>query len=313
METSEANNARRVEATKSYYASIHPGPQSPIPPTFAQSVNELEKDLKMPVWLLVQDENGEEDYDELGEAVCKSIFDAREQMPEKGPVAVLVDSPGGYARSAYQIAQLFRGRCGEFTAVVPRYAKSAATLFVLGAHKILLNRFAELGPLDVQIFDPDREEYTSALDEVQTLERLHAFALEAFDQTMWLLLPRTRKKVETILPHALEFTATIMRPLLENVDVVHYTQRARLLKVAEEYAIRLLRSEYPKETAENIARTLVEKYPQHDFVIDAEELIRIGLRKTYMEPSAEQLHLMDAMMPHLGQKTMLGRIEEAQP
>lgn len=35
--------------------------------------------------------------------------------------------------------------------------------------------FGELGPLDVQIPDPEREEWISGLDEVQALERLHAF------------------------------------------------------------------------------------------------------------------------------------------
>jgi GTP cyclohydrolase FolE2 len=48
---------------------------------------------------------------------------------------------------------------------------------------------------------------------------------------------------------------------------------SRALKVGEEYAIRLLMSnpDYPPDQAREVARALVEDYPDHGFVIDAEE------------------------------------------
>ncbi len=49
---------------------------------------------------------------------------------------LVIDSGGGYAQAAFQIANLFRRHAGGFTAVVPRYAKSAATLLTLGADEI---------------------------------------------------------------------------------------------------------------------------------------------------------------------------------
>src|SRR5438132_678970 len=122
------------------------------------------------------------------------------------------------------------------------------------AGSIILNSDAELGPLDVQIFDREREEFSSALDEVQTVERLQAASLALIDQTMMLLLSRTGKKVESTLPQVLKFVSDMMRPMFENIDVVHFTQRARFLKVAEEYAIRLLRPRHNKDHAEAIAR-----------------------------------------------------------
>jgi hypothetical protein len=260
----------------------------------------------MPVWLLIQ--AGEEKYNDIGENLRKAFFDARGEMPQNGPVALLIDSPGGDARNAFQIATLFRRQCSGFTAVVPRYAKSAATLLVLGAKEIILNRFAELGPLDAQVWDSEREEFSSALDEVQTLERLHAFSLEALDRTMMFLIGRTGKKVERMLPQVAKYIADIMSPMLAHVDVVHFTQRARLLKVAEEYAIRLLRSRHSNEEAQTIARHLVEKYPEHDFVIDADELAAIGIKNT-KQPTADQINLMDGMIPYLGKTSFIGRVE----
>lgn len=124
-----------------------------------------------------------------------------------------------------------------------------------GATNLYLGKMAELGPLDVQVFDPDREGHASALDEVQALERLQAFSLEAFDRTMLLLVGKTGKKVETLLPMTLKYVTDLMRPLLEKIDAVHYTQMSRALKVAEEYAIRLLQPKYTKAQAKRLLAT----------------------------------------------------------
>lgn len=137
---------------------------------------------------------------------------------------------------------------------------------------------AELGPLDVQMFDPDREGFGSALDEVQALERLNAFALKAVDEGMMLLTSRSGKSLEKLLPQVLHFVAEMVRPLFEKIDTVHYTQMSRLLKVAEEYAIRLLEPRYPSKRAEEIARQLVNGYPEHGFFIGQKEASRIGLK-----------------------------------
>jgi ClpP class serine protease len=71
------------------------------------------------------------------------FFAARDSLPENEPIAILIDSPGGYAKSAYQVAHILRTHCGDFTAVIPRYCKSAATLFALGADTILISKYAE--------------------------------------------------------------------------------------------------------------------------------------------------------------------------
>jgi hypothetical protein len=290
-----------------YCASIYPGPKTPLPQPFVDAVKGLEESLNMPVWMLLHGNDGQ--WEEIDGALRDSFFEARSEMPTTGQIALLIDSPGGQAKCAYQIATLFRRHCKGFTAVIPRRAKSAATLLVLGASGIILNKYAELGPLDAQVFDRDREEWASALDEVQALERLHAFGLEAIDQTMLFLFTRTRKKIETILPHTLNFVGQIMGPMLDKVDVIHYTQRARQLKVAEEYAIRLLKPKYNDTQARKMARHLVEKYPEHDFAIDVDELTEIGVQST--NPSTEQVELMDTIIDYIGEGDYIGRLVEA--
>ena len=92
---------------------------------------------------------------------------------------MVLESPGGFAPDAFNIARILCRHAGSFTVVIPSYAKSAATLLALGAERIVMGADAELGPLDAQLWDTEREERTSALDEIQALERLHTVALRA--------------------------------------------------------------------------------------------------------------------------------------
>lgn len=264
-----AARPRGARSRKKFCASIFPGPEDPLPDDLTELLRALERAMGMPVWLLIQ--QSEEPLGDLGHEVRTAFYRERSSMTQCGHVALVVESPGGYARSAYQIATLFRRHCTGFVAVVPTYAKSAATLLTLGANEIFMGLDAELGPLDAQLRDPDREQISSALDEVQALERLHSVALDQFDQTMMLLTARTQKKVETLLPLAMSFTAQMMAPLLDKIDTVHYTQQSRVLKEAEEYAVRLLQPRYPRARAEQIARRLVNTYTSHSFVIDRDE------------------------------------------
>lgn len=287
-----------------YAGSILTSPSDVVPAQLATAVKDLEKALGRDVWLLIQGNDAK--YRSLldDEAVTRFVQE-KHRLTENRPIALVIDSPGGHAKCAYQLAMLFRRRCGGFIAVVPRYAKSAATLLSLGADAVLLGEFGELGPLDVQILDPDREQINSALDEVQSLERLLAFSLEAVDQAMLLFVNRTGKKVDNLLPDVMCFVTDMMRPLTEKIDTVHYTMMSRILKVAEEYAVRLLKPRYPPDVAERIARHLVERYPEHGFVIDAEEAASIGLK--VMPLNTELVRILDTLAQHLQGITVLGR------
>lgn len=297
-----------VKAPPRYRASFYPGDQQPLPPKFSAAVKELERVLKADVWMLIQNSSLGGSWSILGPDVVRAFMIARSQMPKGKPVALLIDSPGGYAKSAWQIAMILRTRCGGFTAVIPRYAKSAATILTCGADTILMGEHAELGPLDAQYFDNDRESVGSALDEVQTLERLHAVSLELVDRTMNLLLGSSGKKIETLLPISMNFIGHLMRPMLEKIDAVHYTQMSRILKVAEDYAIRLLRAQYSLDEARTMARHLVEHYPEHDFAVDAIEAASFGLRTK--EPTDAEQRIFDEMAPFWRQITAIGRLEE---
>lgn len=300
-------------AEPTYVASLYPGPDGPpVDPQLGQSILQLELLLGRPVWVLIQTSD-RRPFDELDRGVRDAFFHEREHLAKcSSGAALLIDSPGGDGASAYRIAKLFRRHGGHFTVVVPRRAKSAATLLTLGADEIFMGADAELGPLDVQIWDDDREKYSSALDEVQALERLNVVALDYVDQAMFLLVGRTGKKVDAILPHVLGFATDLMNPLLEKIDTVHYTQQSRALKVGEDYASRLLQANYSEQEATHIARKLVNSYPEHGFVIDADEAAALLPATLNTAPSGGVQNAISEIENFLTRNrvTVLGRITE---
>jgi Serine dehydrogenase proteinase len=306
---------------KASFASVFPTASAgqPLPEDFVGLVRRLEAMLKAPIWLLIQ--NADKDF--CCSSICihalKGFESDRAAIKSGQPAAILVDSPGGNAHFAYSIARLFQRRTRDFTVVVPRYAKSAATLLALGSSRLILGQDAELGPLDVQMPDREREDIGSALDAVQSLERLNAFSLTAIDQLMLLMTERTGKKIDTLLPLVFNYATSFVRPLLEKIDTVDFTKKSRELKVAEEYAVRLMRWTYPARIAKQVAAHLVEKYPTHGFVIDCEEAesaatsgetYGLGLKVTKAPP--EMQSVFEGMQTYLDTLSAIGRIVEVE-
>jgi hypothetical protein len=272
-------------------------------------VVKLQDLLKIQVWMFVQNESCDPQFriitEELGDSICGD-----RELRALDRVAFLIHSPGGIADPAYRIGACLARRKEGFVAIVPRYAKSAATLMSLGAQTIVLGRQGELGPLDAQITDTDREQVMSALDAVQSLERLHKFALDSLDSTTTFLRGRTRKKFDRLLPVATRFVNEMVRPLFESIDVYSYTQLSRTLKVAEDYAVRLLTPTLGNKRAEQVANTLISAYPEHGFVIDFEEAKRIGLPA--VAAAAPIADLLDEMLPYLETVVAVGRLKEVE-
>jgi len=290
--------------TASVYTNLKDGH---LPLKLVKVIQALEKSLKKKVFMVIQ--NGKSPYGQLDETLIQRLRKEVDNIPRE--LALLIDSPGGYAIDAYRLSALLRKASPKYLALVSRYAKSAATLVVLGAGQIMLGSFGELGPLDAWYYDPEKEEKVSALNEVQALERLHAFSLEAIDSTMILLGKRANKKISTLLPLSLDYICGLLKPIFEKIDVVHYTRSSRVLLAAEEYATRLLSGRYSKKRAAVIARHLTEMYPEHGFSIDIEEAKRIDANLV-VAPSEEQDAIMKKIVEYLESDiTIIGTIEEA--
>lgn len=92
---------------------------------------------------------------------------------EYGDLDVVIHSSGGSASVAYHIGRMLQSYCdNKLTIIVPRYAKSAATLLACSADQIAMGPPSELGPIDPQIRNPSTGRWVSAASISGTIDRL---------------------------------------------------------------------------------------------------------------------------------------------
>lgn len=185
-----------------------------------------------------------------------------------GKLDVMVDSSGGYIDSAYNLACLFQKYGNrELTFIIPRWAKSAATLVACAGEEILMTPVAELGPLDPQItqINPmeERFEQFSPLHIQTTLEMIR----EEYE--------KGSKDLAEGLLKRLQFPLTLGSFLKAH-------------EIAEQYLVRLLKERMEKtnklgDIPENIAKRLTKQYADHGFCINITEARKIGLNVQEIE------------------------------
>lgn len=175
---------------------------------------------------------------------------------------VIVDSGGGNIDHAYNLGLLFRRYAKQqLNFIVPRWAKSAATLLVCSGNKILMTPVAELGPIDPQITE------MNPLD-----RRLESFSPLHIQSTLILIRDEFSKGHEKLA-----------RGLLERLQFpLTLGSFTKSLEVGEDYlkrllSTRMLTSANKMEKAAEIAKSLVSKYPDHSFCIEITEAESLGL------------------------------------
>ena len=90
----------------------------------------------------------------ISEADPDMIEEALEKFPDDDKeIVLIINSPGGEGIAAERIVNVCRSYSAgnNFSVIVPRKAKSAATMICFGATKIGMSKTSELGPVDPQI------------------------------------------------------------------------------------------------------------------------------------------------------------------
>ena len=112
--------------------------------------------------------------------------------PQFSRAILVLNTSGGHANSAFQIARLFQTEYSEFIVFPPSYCKSAGTIVALGAHRLIMDVFSELGPLDVQL--PKENEIfgrRSGLLMRSAFESLQEVAFDLFEHFMLTITERS--------------------------------------------------------------------------------------------------------------------------
>jgi hypothetical protein len=224
------------------------------------------------LFFILNDALARSDVVELYDVLAERKFDE---------IDIVIHSGGGDIHAAYQTIQLLRMHAKWINACVPFWAKSAATLLCIGADRIALGEHAELGPLDVQIYEEKKAgkgNYNSALNPFKTLEQLQAFSVEGLYSAMDLIVDRYALSYDEALRHATAFVEVTTGPLIGRLDPEKLGAYSRELSVASDYGERLLKR-YSNWNPPHITQTiqqLVYGYPSHDYIIDFVELLELG-------------------------------------
>lgn len=160
-------------------------------------------------------------------------------------ILLIISSRGGAIEPAYLISKTCKRLAAKkFVVVVPRRAKSAATLICLGAHEIHMGLMSELGPIDPQIAGYPALGLGNSLNVVARLASKFPDSSDMFAEFL------TRK--------------------LDLKDLGYFE---RVSESASQYAERLLSGKaLPASwSAQSLANHFVNHYKDHGFVIDVDE------------------------------------------
>ena len=214
-------------------------------------------------------------YDEIRmiQSDADSIYTAVTTFPEKKPILLVLHSTGGYIEPAYLIGKLLHGYSVEpLNIVVPRRAKSGATLVCCAAGRIHMGSLSELGPIDPQ------------------LDKLPALAIKSSIEHI--------AKLVTEFPQA---TTLFAQYLSLTVKPIHIGYYERIAKSAVQYAERLLspHKDILKSPPSIIAERLVYSYKDHSFVIDRQEAKDI-FGENVLKHNTKEYELGNAIYKELG-------------
>jgi Serine dehydrogenase proteinase len=208
-------------------------------------------------------------------------------------INIILDSPGGPLDSAYRTVLYLSRYARNLHVYVPRRAKSASTLIAVGANKIIMSPFGELGPLDTQIRDPrNPTDYISALDCYQSVDYVREFGFSTLSQALKQLAAVTQGKLllSDSLNASAQFAIGSITPMLSQTRSLDFGAWGRSLKMGERYAqILIARSgQMERGRAEKIASRLVYGYTHHLFPIDIIEAEDMGLNPDLMREDVYQ-------------------------
>jgi hypothetical protein len=205
----------------------------------------------------------------LGRWELDRVFEALTELnhdKSKDILLVLLNG-GGSIEPAFQISKLCKAYArNRFLVIVPRDAKSAATLLAIGADEIHMGPLGQLGPIDPQLGRLPALSVSQALKSVAQLSQDY--------------------------PGSAEMLARYLAMAL-TVEQIGYCER--ICESAAQYAERLLstKKNLPKPVGE-VASELVHEYKDHGFVIDLDEA-RVHLGQHWVLTDTPELAFAEAV------------------
>lgn len=210
---------------------------------------------------------------------------------------------GGDPDGGYRIARCFRHHYKHVRLVVPSFCKSAGTLIAISANELAIGDFGELGPLDIQVSNPNElQQNSSGLDIQQALQVNFQHALEVFTKTLVDIKHGGRLSTKLAGEFASAMAVGLVAPLYAQIDPNRLGELQRAMRIAHEYGARLNR--YSNNLKTDALERLVAGYPSHSFVIDRKEAKELFTNVS--APTQEEQDLCDSIWQVLATETAFG-------
>lgn len=171
---------------------------------------------------------------------------------------VMLATPGGHGETAIRLVRQAQYRCKELTVIVPDQAKSAGTLFVLGANHIYMGPTSDLGPVDPQFLRSDGSPVSARaiIDAVEDAER------------------RIQENPQTYPLHATllaDTTALMVRQARDELDRTTNQVKEALSCVQERT------EEEIEKLAQKLHGPLIDETKSHGTTVSAKDAKKFGL------------------------------------
>jgi hypothetical protein len=179
-------------------------------------------------------------------------------------LALIINSPGGIGLEAERIINVLRSYSGtgEYVALVPSRAKSAATMICLGASKIVMSKTSELGTVDPQVA-------------IKEKDKVSRFSIYNIVKSYENLFDRVVKESGHLEPYLQQ---------LSNYDEREIAEYKTALTLSDDIAVRALKGCMLKDMAEADIKKKIgiflipeTKAKVHGRPISAEDAINCGL------------------------------------
>lgn len=207
-----------------------------------------------------------------------SLFhDILESMGQQERIDLYLYTRGGNTVAPLRIVRLIREYCESFSVLVPYRAHSAGTLIAIGGDSILMDRLAELSPVDpTTINDFNPQNPTNPTQKIP---------ISVEDITAYLALAEKQAKLTSEATRLEVFKA-----LTNQVNAIALGNVQRVYSEIRAFAESLLRlhmtSEKDRAKIPKIVQSLTEAYT-HDYLIARKEAKLLGLPVVFPPPELE--------------------------
>lgn len=197
-----------------------------------------------------------------------------EKNQKNDALTLVLVTPGGDPDAAYKIGKFIQSKYNSFSCLISGLCKSAGTLLATGSSEIIFAPYGELGPLDIQISVRKSDGVVgqdSGLNISEAFRTIEARAAETFHRLVEQIIRRNggAMSIQTASRCASEIVTSLYSPILGKIDPEEVGQRARAMRIGEDYGLRL--NQKFENTNLSAFSRLAQTYSSHSFVIDFDE------------------------------------------